>query len=68
MTYGDGVANVDIKELERFHFENETIATLTAVRPPARFGSLEIGENSLVNKFGEKITLKKDGQMVVFLF
>ena len=59
LTYGDGVANVDIKELERFHFENETIATLTAVRPPARFGSLEIGENSLVNKFGEKNNSKE---------
>ncbi len=59
LTYGDGVADVDIKKLEKFHFENETIATLTAVRPPARFGSLEIGVNNLVNKFGEKNNSKE---------
>jgi len=54
LTYGDGVSNIELKELYKFHFDNPTTATLTAVRPPARFGSLDIGNNSLVKKFGEK--------------
>ena len=37
-----------------FHFQNETLATLTAVRPPARFGSLDINSKSYVENFGEK--------------
>jgi glucose-1-phosphate cytidylyltransferase len=52
-TYGDGVANVDINKLVKFHKNKNRIATLTAVRPPARFGHLDIyGEE--VRKFGEK--------------
>jgi glucose-1-phosphate cytidylyltransferase len=53
LTYGDGLSNVDIKKLTDFHFQNKKIATVTAVRPPARFGSLNI-EKQLVVKFGEK--------------
>jgi glucose-1-phosphate cytidylyltransferase len=40
MTYGDGVANVDIGRLVRFHKEHGRLATVTGVRPPARFGGL----------------------------
>jgi glucose-1-phosphate cytidylyltransferase len=40
MTYGDGVANVDVRELLRFHQRHGKLATVTAVRPPARFGEL----------------------------
>lgn len=54
LTYGDGVGNINLKDLTNFHFENETIASLTAVRPPARFGSLDIDLNSYVSEFGEK--------------
>ena len=53
LTYGDGIADVNIKELTKFHIVNEAKVTLTAVRPPARFGSLELDKN-LVMKFGEK--------------
>ena len=53
MTYGDGVADVNITDLTNFHIENNALATLTAVRPPARFGSLEIDKQKVI-KFGEK--------------
>jgi len=53
MTYGDGLGNIDIKKLTELHFEMNTLATLTAVRPPARFGSIAI-DNSKVTRFGEK--------------
>jgi glucose-1-phosphate cytidylyltransferase len=53
MTYGDGVANVDLTKLLAFHRENKKLATVTAVRPPARFGGLVFNGNSVV-KFTEK--------------
>ena len=40
MTYGDGLSDVDIKNLVKFHKKNKKLVTLTAVRPPARFGFL----------------------------
>lgn len=52
-TYGDGVASVDIHALLKYHQSKSAIATLTAVRPPARFGHVEI-RNGLVTHFGEK--------------
>jgi glucose-1-phosphate cytidylyltransferase len=52
-TYGDGLANVDIKKLLEFHISHGKKATVTAVRPPARFGHMEI-EHNLVTHFGEK--------------
>lgn len=53
LTYGDGVSNVDLAELYKFHKRCGRLATITAVRPPARFGGLEF-ENDLVSKFIEK--------------
>jgi glucose-1-phosphate cytidylyltransferase len=53
VTYGDGLANVNIDKLVEFHISHGKLATLTAVRPPARFGHLVI-ENGGVTKFGEK--------------
>lgn len=53
MTYGDGVSNVDINALIAFHRAQGVRATVTAVRPPARFGALEISE-SRVTAFHEK--------------
>ena len=53
LTYGDGIADVNIDELYKFHNKNKFIGTVTAVRPPARFGSIVI-ENNKVKKFGEK--------------
>ena len=54
MTYGDGLSNVDLDALVATHKNNGRIATVTAVRPPSRFGSLEI-ENGKVSKFREKL-------------
>ncbi len=53
MTYGDGVGNIDINALLEFHKKQGKLATVTAVRPPARFGGLEIS-NNLVVDFNEK--------------
>ncbi len=53
MTYGDGVANIDIQKLADFHHSHGKLATVTAVRPPARFGSLAL-EGEQVTGFAEK--------------
>jgi glucose-1-phosphate cytidylyltransferase len=53
LTYGDGVANINIDALLRFHKEQGKLVTLTAVRPPARFGGLTFSDN-LVADFIEK--------------
>jgi len=52
-TYGDGVSDVDISALIRFHNKQGSLATLTAVYPPARFGALNL-ENGKVLSFEEK--------------
>lgn len=54
LTYGDGVANVNIKELLRFHRSHKKLATVTAVRPLGRFGALSIRSDNRVSKFEEK--------------
>ena len=56
LTYGDGLSNVNLKKLLKFHRKNKKIATLTAVRPPARFGAIKIKGNK-VNYFKEKSKL-----------
>jgi glucose-1-phosphate cytidylyltransferase len=53
LTYGDGVCNVDLDELLRFHRAHGRIATVTAVRPPARFGGI-VFDGDLVLEFTEK--------------
>jgi glucose-1-phosphate cytidylyltransferase len=53
LTYGDGVANINVKDLLAFHRSHGKLATVTAVRPPARFGDLRI-ENERVMQFEEK--------------
>jgi len=53
LTYGDGVANVDIEALLKFHQSHGKIATVTAVRPPARFGTMNF-EGERVSHFSEK--------------
>ena len=53
VTYGDGLANVNVHNLVDFHKHQGRIATVTAVHPPARFGVLE-SQNGLVTSFGEK--------------
>jgi glucose-1-phosphate cytidylyltransferase len=53
LTYGDGLSNVNVNDLLEHHKRFGKIATVTAVRPPARFGTIEIS-NGLVTKFAEK--------------
>lgn len=52
-TYGDGLGNINLSQLIHFHEMNALLGTVTAVRPPARFGVLE-SSNGLVTHFGEK--------------
>jgi len=54
LTYGDGVSDVDPKELLAFHKKNEKYVTVTAIQPLGRFGSLKIDENGGVGSFMEK--------------
>ena len=53
MTYGDGLSNIDLNKLKKFHDSHGKIATVTAVHPPVRFGELEI-TNDRVTNFEEK--------------
>ena len=55
MTYGDGLADINISELVEFHKKSNTSATVTAVRPPGRFGTLNFNENKVVD-FQEKLS------------
>ena len=56
LTYGDGVADVNIKDLIKFHKKNKKMITLTAVRPPARFGAIKL--------FGKKVKYFKEKSSV----
>ena len=56
MTYGDGLTDLNIKKLVKFHKKNKNIATLTAVRPPARFGVIKIN--------GKKVSYFKEKSML----
>ena len=54
MTYGDAVADIDISGLIQFHRNHGRQATVTAVRPPGRFGAMTFDENDVVSQFAEK--------------
>lgn len=62
LTYGDGLADVDLKKLLSFHVGHGKIATLTAIQPEARFGGMDIGDTGVVNNFREKP--KGDGKWI----
>ena len=47
LTYGDGLCDLNLRKLIKFHIKNKNFATLTAVRPPARFGGIKISEIKL---------------------
>ena len=53
LTYGDGVSNIDINKLYKFHKKNQKIATMSVVRPPARWGYAVLNK-SMIKKFEEK--------------
>jgi glucose-1-phosphate cytidylyltransferase len=61
MTYGDGLSDVNIRELVKFHEAQKTLATVTAIQPAARFGALDI-QNHRVRAFEEKP--KGDGHWI----
>jgi glucose-1-phosphate cytidylyltransferase len=54
LTYGDGVSDVDLNDLLQFHQSHGKIATVTAVQPEGRFGSMQINEDGIVDHFIEK--------------
>jgi len=54
VTYGDGVGDIDITALVQFHRSHGRLATVTAVRPPSRFGGMEVAEDGAVAEFAEK--------------
>jgi|TARA_B100001964_G_scaffold226361_1_gene275196 glucose-1-phosphate cytidylyltransferase len=58
LTYGDGLCNIDLNKLVKFHLNHNKMATITAVHPPARFGELVLDGNS-VKTFKEKPQLQK---------
>lgn len=59
LTYGDGVCDVDINKVLAFHRSKGKLATMTAVQPGGRFGTLEIGKDNTIDRFAEK--RKEDG-------
>ncbi|MEM6831643.1 MAG: glucose-1-phosphate cytidylyltransferase, partial [Bacteroidota bacterium] len=54
LTWGDGLSNIDLDKLLEFHKSHGKLATLTTVRPPARYGHLDIDEDGFVSEFSEK--------------
>lgn len=62
LTYGDGVSNVNIKELLSFHKRHGKAITMTSVQPEGRFGALDIDNSGSINKFHEKP--KGDGNWI----
>ena len=57
LTYGDGLCNVDLKKLSKFHLNHQKLVTVTAVHPPARFGELVLKKSNVIN-FEEKPQLQ----------
>ena len=57
LTYGDGLSDVNLRNLQAFHLEQKKIGTVTAVHPPSRFGEMDI-EGNFVVRFEEKAQLK----------
>ena len=53
-TYGDGVSDINISDLIKFHLNHGKLATVTATRPPGRYGAIKFGINNLVDSFQEK--------------
>ena len=68
MTYGDGVSNVNIKQLVNFHKTTGTLATVTGILPNTKFGLLSV-KNGLVTEFAKNLAMTHPvGLMAVFLF
>lgn len=59
LTYGDGVSDVNIKNLLNYHIKKKKIGTMTVVRPPVRFGEVKLKNNQIIN-FREKPQIKNN--------
>lgn len=68
VTYGDGLANVDITALREFHAASRSLATLTAVQPTSRFGLMDIDAEGRVTHFREKPKMKDWVSIGFFMF
>jgi glucose-1-phosphate cytidylyltransferase len=68
VTYGDGLANVDIRALVEFHRRHGKLATVTAMQPPSRFGILDLDESGRVTSFLEKPQLESWASAGFFVF
>ncbi len=68
VTYGDGVSDVNIRELVAFHKKQNTIGTLTGVHPRSKYGLLKLGSDGVVQSFIEKPVLKErtNGGFMIF--
>lgn len=68
VTYGDGVTNLDIREVVKFHKKQKTIGTVTGVYPRSKYGLLRVGKSGKASKFTEKPVLKErvNGGFMVF--
>ena len=60
LTYGDGISDQNIKQLEKFHLNHNKIATMTVVRPPVRFGEVTLKKDKII-KFKENPKLNQAG-------
>jgi glucose-1-phosphate cytidylyltransferase len=54
LTYGDGLSDINIADLQKYHNVHGRLATLTAVKPPGRYGMLDLGDGAEVRRFAEK--------------
>jgi len=68
VTYGDGVADVNIKNLVKFHKKHGLLGTVTGVHPRSKYGFLTIDKNNVVQKFSEKpiLTARVNGGFMIF--
>lgn len=68
VTYGDGVSDIDIKNLIKFHKQQNTIGTITGVHPRSKYGLLTVDAKGIVTKFVEKPVLKErvNGGFMIF--
>ena len=68
LTYGDGLADLDVRKLLDFHYHHGKLATVTAVLPPSRYGVLQIGDSGQVAKFLEKPRTESFASAGFFVF
>jgi glucose-1-phosphate cytidylyltransferase len=68
VTYGDGVSDINIKKLVKFHRKQNTIGTITGVHPRSKYGLLKVNDKNIVESFIEKPVLKErtNGGFMVF--